>query len=362
MIRVNFVLPPALKKAAGGYKVVYQYANALAERGIDVCIYYNSRKGENSKHIPAKIMFLLRKYIARTEPKWIVLNQKIKKESIWQIDSQYIRKADITVCTSIDTVMPCYKMISKQGGKLIHFVQGHENWFVDEKEVDEIYHLAIDKICVSSWIAKRVGQSSRAHVYTVLNGIDRSIFFRDTKIRKNDFTVCMMYKLEDPTQVSKNSTMGIHVLIELKKRYPQLQVNLFSVDKRPKSIPDWMNYTYRACEQDLQRIYNESSIYLCTSIEEGYGLPCIEAMSCGCVLVTTDNKGIREFSEENKNAFISPIRDEKGMLRHLVYLFENPEKIHCMGQYAEDSVKKISLNKQADKFIQILLKEKNDNM
>jgi len=356
MKQVIFVLPPALKKAAGGYKVVYQYANALARRGIDVCIYYNSKKGENSKHIPAKIMFLLRKYISWIEPRWVPLNRKIKKVSIWQIDNKYIRKADITVCTAIDTVMPCYKVVSKQGGKLIHFVQDHENWFLDDREVDKIYHLPIDKICVSSWVAERVRQSCNTTIYTVLNGIDRSIFFRNSKIEKDDYTICMMYKSEDPRQVRKNSTMGISVLIELKKRFPQLRVRLFSVDRRPKNIPGWMDYTYRACEQDLHRIYNESSIYLCTSIEEGYGLPCIEAMNCGCVLVTTDNQGIREFSEENKNALISAVKDEKAMLDHLVYLFENPEKIHSMGQYAEESVKKISLDKQADKFIDILLK------
>ena len=59
---------------AGGYKVIFQYANYLVQNGNDVIIYYNLQEGKNNKKIPNKIMLLYRKIYLK---KLIVLLLKI---------------------------------------------------------------------------------------------------------------------------------------------------------------------------------------------------------------------------------------------------------------------------------------------
>jgi hypothetical protein len=39
-------------------------------------------------------------------------------------------------------------------------------------------------------------------------------------------------------------------------------------------------------DKDIVRLYSEGSCYVCSSLREGFGLPLIEAMSCGCPTVT----------------------------------------------------------------------------
>ena len=47
MVKVAFVLPVPNSKIIGGYKVTYEYANFLAEHGLDVTIIYNAHNGDN---------------------------------------------------------------------------------------------------------------------------------------------------------------------------------------------------------------------------------------------------------------------------------------------------------------------------
>ena len=58
---------------AGGYKVIFQYANYLVQNGNDVIIYYNLQGGKNNKKIPNKIMLLYRKIYLKKYPYYFKL-------------------------------------------------------------------------------------------------------------------------------------------------------------------------------------------------------------------------------------------------------------------------------------------------
>lgn len=46
--------------------------------------------------------------------------------------------------------------------------------------------------------------------------------------------------------------------------------------------------------EELVKIYNVASLLVLPSINEGFGLPALEAMCCGCPVVAADNSGLRE--------------------------------------------------------------------
>ena len=59
-------------------------------------------------------------------------------------------------------------------------------------------------------------------------------------------------------------------------------------------MPGWMEY-YRQPDHDTHnRIYNSSSIYLASSLQEGWGLTVGEAMIYGNAIVCTDTLGFQE--------------------------------------------------------------------
>jgi phosphatidylinositol alpha-mannosyltransferase len=62
-------------------------------------------------------------------------------------------------------------------------------------------------------------------------------------------------------------------------------------------------YAGRIKEEDLIREYQRSWIYCMPSSYEGFGVPIIEAMACGTVVIATKNKGSLEIIEHGKNGF-----------------------------------------------------------
>lgn len=68
---------------------------------------------------------------------------------------------------------------------------------------------------------------------------------------------------------------------------------------------------------ELVKIYNIASLLVLPSINEGFGLPALEAMCCGCPVVAADNSGLREVVQNggllingwNKKSWIDGIRE-----------------------------------------------------
>ncbi len=78
-------------------------------------------------------------------------------------------------------------------------------------------------------------------------------------------------------------------------------MNLFyTLFKQYKHVP-WIRID-NMNEAKVAEILSESAIFLSTSIYEGFGLPPIEAMACGCVVVGFHGDGGLEYASSD-NAF-----------------------------------------------------------
>lgn len=155
-------------------------------------------------------------------------------------------------------------------------------------------------------------KSVNADCVLIPNSIDFDVFNIDVPIKERKTYVISMLYHEAPL---KGAKYGIEALKKLKKIYPKLEVKLFGVFPRPQSIPSWMHYTRNASEVQLRGIYNSSTIYMCPSIAESFGLPGAEAMACGAAYVASDYGGVHEYATDNRNALLSPPRSVEGLVK-----------------------------------------------
>ena len=91
-------------------------------------------------------------------------------------------------------------------------------------------------------------------------------------------------------------------------------------------LPDFYEYTQSASREDTILIYNDVSVFICSTLWEGFGLTGLEAMACGAALCTTDFEGSREYAVHNKNALVSEPKDVKAMVSNVSSLFEDDQK------------------------------------
>ncbi len=348
---VVFILPAITNRIAGGYKVIYQNANYLSKQGVKVSILYNANKGKNGKNVPKKLMLLLRKILVKLEPRWFELDKKIIKKSIDNISEEHFDKKSIIVVTSADIALKVKSM--KISNKVVYMIQDYEKWILKESELEETYRSGFINITVSKWLEEIVDNISEKKSYYIPNGIDSQIFYEFIKQEKrNKFSIAMLYH----NDLRKNTELGLKVLDELKKKYPELTVDLFGSPKRPKNIPDWIRYSEKISPVELNKLYNRNSIFLCTSDYEGFGLTGLESMFSGCCLVSTRCLGVQEYAKHRYNSMLCDIGDKEQLVNTIDLLFNDSNLLEELVRNSKEVIEKFSLKKSEKNFYNVIKK------
>jgi glycosyltransferase involved in cell wall biosynthesis len=93
---------------------------------------------------------------------------------------------------------------------------------------------------------------------------------------------------------------------------------------RPPDLPSWIPFEFHPDDAELRRRYSASAAFLYPSRYEGFGLPPLEAMACGCPVVTTDVGAVREYAEDRGNALVVAAGDVTGMADRLEEILTTP--------------------------------------
>jgi glycosyltransferase involved in cell wall biosynthesis len=94
---------------------------------------------------------------------------------------------------------------------------------------------------------------------------------------------------------------------------------------RPERLPPWIRFDFHPSDTALRRLYSTSTVLLYPSRHEGFGLPPLESMVCGCPVVTTDVGAVPEFAVDRSNALVVQTRDVAGLADKLDELLGNPQ-------------------------------------
>ena len=356
---INFYLPNfSLKsKINGGYKVVYQYANFLASNH-NVNIYYDIENGKNRYFILKKIFIFLKKIrIKFSYPTWFKLDKRVKKYAIEEIKDDLVKDEDISIATAFETAQPVDKL-SHTKGKKIYFIQDYEIWNGrKEEELLHSYKLNMKKIVISHWLKNLIESKTGDKVKIISNGIDTDNIFKITNPieERYKYSIMMLYH----NNPRKGCVYGLEVLKRLKEKYPEMKVLLFGSPKN-KKLPKWIKYKRNLTELEVAKYMNQNSVYLCTSLQEGYGLPGIEAMACGCALVTTECNGNLEYANET-NSLISKPKDTDSLYNNICVLFENDNKRIKLAKKGNEDSKSKNINLKFVEFENYLLEIWKEN-
>lgn len=320
-MRICFVLPGVARQPVGGYKMAFEYANRLVKENHEVLILYLNQDLLKNYSVPLVVKRKIAKLLTKIEPKWFDLNKKIKKISNLDLDyKEKLGKLDVCIATSAEkTVEEVNKnLIAKTK---LYLIQDYENWNISDKELIATYKLGFKNIVVAKWLKQIVDQYSPTESVLIPNAIDTSIYTETVPIQNRDnHTIALLYH-ESPHKGLKNA---FKVLDKLKQKYPDLKVIMFGKFPKPE-LPNWITYYKGASQKKTVEIYNSVKVFLCSTIEEGFGLTGIEAMACGACLVSTNYRGVREYAINNYNSLLSPVGDIDAQVENVIRIFENKE-------------------------------------
>jgi glycosyltransferase involved in cell wall biosynthesis len=325
-MNITFLLPTYPKKPLGGFRVVYEYANHLVNRGHSVNVVHprilrqKPRKG-GINNILRRRARLVSDYFIKPTIDWQRIDKKVRMLYVPELVNAHIPDGDVIIATSWQTAE--YAMAySKSKGRQFYLLQAFEIWDGPEDRVRATWLSPMEKIAVSRYLYEKgieFGVSSENIVH-IPNGIDLQKYRVTNDIASRNRRVVMMYS----TLPIKGADDGIKAIVTSKQRYPGLQAVLFGTVKRPEHLPSWIEYFRKPDQEFLVRsIYNSGSIYVCSSWSEGWGLPPAEAMACGCAVLSTDNGGVRDYAVHGETALLSPIKKPQALSENLLRLLDD---------------------------------------
>lgn len=292
---------PGLSRPTGGLFAVFELANAMATTTRDVV---------RIAHLPIGGTPLR----STSDIPWFTFADSVEHSFLATLDPELLPDADVVLYTVMAIEICSAPDAGALGRRLIERLQTDESpaglpiLFVQALGVfsttTELLALrgAGPKVCVAAWIAEnlvRAGLPAREVVH-VANGLDHQLFRVTRPIRGRRPRVAMNFN----SHPLKNMGAGIDALIRLDRELEVPSV-LFGSHVPLRPLGDGIQVLSSPGQRELSdAVYNGSSIYLQPSTQEGFGLCAIEAMACGCALVTTANGGSAEYAHDDETAVV----------------------------------------------------------
>ncbi|KGH57477.1 hypothetical protein AO499_08720 [Oenococcus oeni] len=356
-MRIIFVLPKAFYDTPiGGYKIIFNYANALAKKNNNVYIYFLSDAFPpvNKFSLRQLCRFIYHKFFKNRNKKitWFDIDPQVHLVFEKSILEFTFHSGDVIFATAASTAKLVNKL-SPRHGKHFYFIQHDESTFEPDYDTWNTWKLNMKKIVVATWIKHRIEKRTQSCVALVPNFINRQNFGIDNDITHRHAVISMLYN----TQSIKGTKYGMEALAIIKKLYPSVQVILFGVTSGPTHAMFNFKYFQKVNDKQLRRIYNESSIYVLPSILEGWGLTATDAMECGAALVTTDNGGVDDFTQNNISAIKVPVKSSLELAQGIEKLLINDDLRIKIAKEGVASIQKFTFERSFNELESIIKQE-----
>lgn len=328
-MKITFILPRYDPMPVGGFKLVYEYANQLVARGHEVTVVHPRQLGnvgfqprlrKLSRYLTGKGWRDRNSFLVPAVP-WHSIDSRVKMLSVPEPSASYIPDGDAVVASFYATVEYAMKYPQEKGRKFYLWL-GDETFAAPEARVHAALRAPLNKIVISRGLYEsglKLGVPADEMTY-IPCGIDHAKYRVLHPIESRPPRIAMLYH----ALPIKGAEDGITALEAARREFPTLAAVLFGIYPRPETLPGWIEYHCNPPQEELVGlIYNGSSIYVCPSWTEGFGLPPAEAMACGCALTTTATEGIRDFAEHEVTALLSAPKDPAALADNVLRLLND---------------------------------------
>lgn len=173
-------------------------------------------------------------------------------------------------------------------------------------------------------------------------GVELEVFYPKEKVTNNNtFTVGYAGTLS----AQKNILGIINSIKKLIKIGYNIKLKLVgNIDYKTfdKNLLQENFITYKPAipQAELIDFYNEIDIFILNSVQDGFGMVILQALSCGIPVIATENTGGIDVIKDNINGFVIPTFDENALNDKIELIYNlSQDKITEMKKNAVNSVK-----------------------
>ncbi len=143
---------------------------------------------------------------------------------------------------------------------------------------------------------------------------------------------------------------------EMKKRIDG--ITLISHDDLSDFNTSGMEILKPANDNDIANTYCHSAIFISSSWREGFGLPPLEAMACGCACIISDSGGVNEYAVPGQNCLMFPPKNTQALVDCLNQLLNDEALRNRLAHQGEIDSQRFSWETSARQLLDILKESK----
>jgi len=242
--------------------------------------------------------------------------------------------------------------------KLVQMMRFHEKWFLDvpkkyaadslstKNDAVRFWGLAADKIDViylASFVKPRNARTKF--------GSNKILIVSDIARRKNHVRLLEAFDLIQQ-ECPDAELVIVGSVIEPVPEFESLIADMQAEHSHRKIT----RYNH-ASDQDIVSLYSEADVFVYPSLYEGFGLPVLEAMACGCPVITSNVSSLPEVAGDA--AILVDPRDPKAIARAIIAVLKDDELKRELSKRGIEQAKKFSWEKTAQDFLEVFDKWKS---
>ena len=355
-MRVTFVLPCSGRGPSGGFRIIYEHANRLAQKGHVITLVHMSasKKRLRLNEWPRTVVRFIRDKLRRTyRPQgWFTLNPAIRTQLILRPISSALPDGDAVVATAWETA----EMVANaplRTGRRFYFVQSYEDWSGPADLVRATWAMPMEKIVIAQWLEDIADQMGEPSVF-VPNAIDHSFFARRLHPSERNPRSLLFQSMDRELKGSAEAVAAIQAL-RAQGLHPEV-LAFGRVDPGHFGLREPYEFYQNPSQDKLVELYNRAAIYITPSHVEGWSLTLAEAAACGAALVASDIGGHTDLAFDRRNALLFPVKDVDGLSHALITLLEDNDLRVRLAEQACRDVAAFTWDVASDRFERILVR------
>ena len=316
-----------------------EYANYLAEKGHEVVLWYNTFKTVFKPHpklklikipIPSKLGTIIYATLKRFNSNVIIV--------------------DIIALASLLSL--------RNRSRLIFFAQGYDESYYKNPfkklltktlYIFSLKLLNVKTIAVSNQLSQMLKEQYNADVTTVENGVDSESFYPDQDeylIRNKGSRKAVL--LLSRSDYTKGLDIAIKALNTLSDEWKdKIEIWICGEEVKQEILkPKIINFGWIGKDK-LRNIISSADVLFYPTRHEGFGLFPLEAMACGCPVVTT--KAV-SYVKDEENALVGRVENENNLKEKLERILSDRQLRDKLSNNGLNIVKEYDLNESKKKF------------
>lgn len=201
--------------------------------------------------------------------------------------------------------------------------------------------------------------NSNQKIEIIYNGIDTSKFKSNDEKDEKEFIIT-------PGASRITDRKGLNYLIEaiakLTPKYPQIKLKIMgdgnarvALEKQVEklNISDKTEFLGRIPREKTTSYYQESSLFVLPSLNEGMSNAMLEALASGLPIITTNTGGAEELVSNEKNGYLIKMKNSADIAKKIEKLITHPELRKKMGKASREKALEMNWKKIAEDYYKL---------